>query len=105
MQQWSCPAFAIIAALTASATPGSANPVDTGSQCVTALHEEASEAGPLPSRLTSLLGDKGQRLLNGRTSRSNYSAIAASFTTGSLRRSAAWPAASPCSMPAPCRSR
>jgi hypothetical protein len=58
-----------------------AEQVDTGSQCVTALHEEAENAGPLPSRLISLLNPKGQRLLDGCTACRNYPAIAASFTT------------------------
>jgi hypothetical protein len=58
-----------------------APPVDTGALCVTALHVETANAGPLPSRLTSLLSDKGQRLLDGCTACRSYPAIAASFTT------------------------
>jgi hypothetical protein len=38
-------------------------------------------AGPLPSRLTSLLSDKGQRLLDGCNPCRSYPAIAASFAT------------------------
>ena len=74
-------ALAAVLVLVACATPAPADQVDTGSQCVTALHVEAVNAGPLPSRLTSLLGEKGQRLLEGCTSCRNYPAIAASFTT------------------------
>ena len=70
------------AVLLLAVTPAAAGePVDTGSSCVTALHEEATEAGPLPSRLTSLLGAKGQRLLAGCTACTSYPALAASFTT------------------------
>ena len=70
------------AVLLLAVTPAAAGePVDTGSSCVTALHEEATEAGPLPSRLTSLLDAKGQRLLAGCTACTSYPAIAASFTT------------------------
>ena len=36
---------------------------------------------PCPWSLTSLLGEKGLRLLEGCTSCRNYSAVAASFTT------------------------
>ena len=61
--------------------PGAAEEVDTGTQCVTALHEEAEAAGPLPSRLVSLLSARGQRLLAGCGSCASYPAIAASFTT------------------------
>ena len=67
--------------LLAVAPAAAGEPVDTGSSCVTALHEEATEAGPLPSRLTSLLDAKGQRLLAGCTACTSYPAIAASFTT------------------------
>ena len=58
-----------------------AEQVDTGSQCVTALHQETATAGPLPSRLISLLSPEGQRLLDRCTACRNYPAIAASFTT------------------------
>lgn len=68
-------------ATTVPATPVPATAVDTGSLCVTALHEEATEAGPLPSRLTSLLSSKGQRLLAQCSNCTSYPAIAASFTT------------------------
>jgi hypothetical protein len=71
----------VLLVLAAGAPAVAAAAVDTGSSCVTALHEEATEAGPLPSRLTSLLGAKGQRLLGTCTACSNYPAIAASFTT------------------------
>jgi hypothetical protein len=67
--------------LGACATPAPATLVDTGSLCVTALHEEATNAGPLPRRLTSLLSPKGQRLLAGCDACASYPAIAASFTT------------------------
>jgi Phytochelatin synthase len=73
--------LAALLLLAAWATPAPAGEVDTGSQCVTALHEEATNAGPLPSRLTSLLGPKGQRLLASCDNCANYPAIAASFTT------------------------
>ncbi len=68
-------------ALAACTAADTAPPVDTGSLCVTALHVEATNAGPLPSRLTSLLGDEGQRLLATCDSCTSYPAIAASFTT------------------------
>ena len=55
--------------------------VDTGTACVTALHEETEDAGPLPSRLTSLLSAMGQRLLERCSACTTYPAIAASFTT------------------------
>ena len=76
-----CAIVAMLAALSAWSDASAAEPVDTGSQCVTALHEEAENAGPLPSRLISLLSPKGQRLLDGCTVCRNYPAIAASFTT------------------------
>ena len=58
-----------------------AQTINTGTECVTALHEETETAGPLPSRLTSLLGERGQWLLARCDSCANYPAIAASFTT------------------------
>ena len=58
-----------------------AEQIDTGSQCVTALHEETENAGPLPPRLISVLSAEGQRLLDGCLACRNYPAIAASFTT------------------------
>src|SRR5262245_48608902 len=73
--------LATLAWLDASSEARAAEPVDTGSQCVTALHEETENAGPLPSRLISLLSPKGQRLLDECTACRNYAAIAASFTT------------------------
>ena len=73
-------AFAVLAG--AGCVPAAATqPVDTGSSCVTALHEETEDAGPLPSRLTSLLTAQGQELLDGCTACRNYPAITASFTT------------------------
>ncbi|MFL5333606.1 MAG: phytochelatin synthase family protein [Geminicoccaceae bacterium] len=71
----------VLLVLTVSVPAVADDAVDTGSSCVTALHEEATEAGPLPSRLASLLGAKGQRLLATCTACTNYAAIAASFTT------------------------
>jgi len=76
-----CAIVATLAWLAACSDASAAEPVDTGSQCVTALHEETENAGPLPSRLISLLSPKGQRLLGGCTACRNYPAIAASFTT------------------------
>src|SRR5215510_16363181 len=76
-----CAIVATLAWLAACSDASAAEPVDAGSQCVTALHEEAENAGPLPSRLISLLSPKGQRLLDGCTACRNYAAIAASFTT------------------------
>jgi len=58
-----------------------AQTINTGTECVTALHEETETAGPLPSRLTSLLGERGQWLLARCDSCANYPAIAAGFTT------------------------
>jgi hypothetical protein len=72
---------AALLVLLACATTAPATEIDTGSQCVTALHEEPVNAGPLPSRLTSLLSPRGQRLLAHCTSCASYPAIAASFTT------------------------
>lgn len=72
-------AFLALVALAGQAPAG--QPVDTGSSCVTALHEETANAGPLPSRLTSLLSPKGQRLLRNCSACTTYPAIAASFTT------------------------
>ena len=76
-----CAIVALLTWLGACGDALAAEQVDTGSQCVTALHEEAENAGPLPSRLISLLNPKGQRLLDGCTACRNYPAIAASFTT------------------------
>src|SRR5262249_11598981 len=76
-----CAMVAMLVWLGASSGAPTAEQVDTGSQCVTALHEETENAGPLPSRLISLLSPKGQRLLDGGTPCRNYPAIAASFTT------------------------
>jgi len=76
-----CAIGATLAWLAACSDASAAEPVDTGSQCVTALHEETENAGPLPSRLLSLLSPKGQRLLGGCTACRNYPAIAASYTT------------------------
>ena len=74
-------AAALLLAACATPVAAPATPVDTGSLCVTALHEEATEAGPLPRRLTSLLSPAGQRLLAHCDACANYPAIAASFTT------------------------
>jgi hypothetical protein len=68
-------------ALAAATAPVPAATIDTGTQCATALHEETETAGPLPSRLTSLLEPAGQTLLDACDSCANYPAIAASFTT------------------------
>src|SRR5262249_2493918 len=76
-----CAIVATLAWLAACSHASGAEPVDTGSQCVTALHQETENAGTLPSRLISLLSPKGQRLLGGCTACRNYPAIAASFTT------------------------
>jgi hypothetical protein len=67
--------------LGACSDASAAEQVDTGSQCVTALHQETAPAGPLPSRLISLLSPEGQHLLDRCTACRNYPAIAASFTT------------------------
>src|SRR5262247_2468555 len=74
-------AAAVLACLAACSDAAAAEPANTGSQCVTALHEETENTGPLPSRLISLLSPKGQRLLDGCSACRNYPAIAASFTT------------------------
>ena len=76
-----CAIGATLAWLAACSDASAAEPANTGSQCVTALHEETENAGPLPSRLISLLSPNGQRLLGGCTACRNYPAIAASFTT------------------------
>src|SRR5215470_4351936 len=76
-----CAMVATLAWLAACSDASAAEPVDTGSQCVTGLHEETENAGPLPSRLISLLSPKGHRLLAGCSACRNYAAIAASFTT------------------------
>ena len=76
-----CAIVAMLVWLGACSDAPAAAQVDTGSQCVTALHEETENAGPLPSRLISLLSPKGHRLLAGCSACRNYSAIAASFTT------------------------
>ena len=62
-----CAIVATLAWLAACSDASAGEPVDTGSQCVTALHEETENAGPLPSRLISLLSPKGQRLFGGCT--------------------------------------
>jgi hypothetical protein len=74
-------ALAVWLALAAATAPAPAATVNAGTECVTALHEETETAGPLPSRLTSLLEPEGQALLDGCNSCANYPAIAASFTT------------------------
>ncbi|MGD9508146.1 MAG: phytochelatin synthase family protein [Geminicoccaceae bacterium] len=79
---WRRMAVALAAILGAGCLPAAATQtIDTGSSCVTALHEETENAGPLPSRLTSLLTARGQDLLDGCSACRNYPAIAASFTT------------------------
>lgn len=55
--------------------------IDTGTECVTALHEEAAAGGPLPSRLTSLLGPAGQRRLAECSQCASYPALMASLPT------------------------
>ena len=76
-----CAIVAMLVWLGACSDAPAAEQVDTGSECVTALHEETENAGPLPSRLNSFLSPKGQRLLDGCTACRNYPSIAASFTT------------------------
>ena len=74
-------ALAVLLALAAAAAPAQAATINTFTECATALHEETETAGPLPSRLTSLLEPEGQTLLDACDSCANYPAIAASFTT------------------------
>jgi hypothetical protein len=71
--------LAVLLAL--AAATASAATIKTGTECATALHEETETAGPLPSRLTSLLSPEGQTLLDTCDSCANYPAIATSFTT------------------------
>jgi hypothetical protein len=74
-------ALAAVMAFAACAAPTSATEINTGSQCVTALHADPESAGPLPSRLISLLGPQGQRMLADCDSCANYPAIAADHAT------------------------
>jgi hypothetical protein len=71
--------LAVLLALAATTAPAAT--INTGTECATAPHEETETAGPLPSRLTSLLSPEGQTLLDACDSCANYPAIAASFTT------------------------
>jgi hypothetical protein len=62
---------------------------DFGFACVTRLHQEREPAGPLPSRLISLLGPEGQARLLSCDRCASYPWLAASFDTQkSPRRSA-----------------
>jgi hypothetical protein len=74
-------ALAVLLALAAANAPAPAATINTGTECATALHEETETAGPVPSRLTSLLELEGQKLLDACDSCANFPAIAASFTT------------------------
>ena len=78
---WRGHAIVALLAWLGACSDAPAEQIDTGSQCVTALHEEAQNAGSLPSRLISVLSPEGQRLLAGCMACRNYPAIAASFTT------------------------
>jgi hypothetical protein len=78
---WTGSALAAVLAIAACTVPAPVNEIDAGSQCVTALHAESETAGPLPSRLVSLLDPKGQTLLAQCDRCANYPAIAASLTT------------------------
>ncbi|MFZ1429097.1 MAG: phytochelatin synthase family protein [Geminicoccaceae bacterium] len=69
-----------VAVLLGSASDASAE-IDTGAECVTALHEETVAAGPLPSRLTSLLEPAGQRRLAECSQCASYAALMANFPT------------------------
>jgi hypothetical protein len=80
-RRWAGETLAAMLVLAGCAAAAPVNEVNTGSECVTALHEETVSAGPLPSRLVSLLDEKGQRLLADCGSCASYPAIAASFTT------------------------
>lgn len=79
-------AIALLAGLSACAST-SADPApapvegDIGYGCVTRLHEEREAAGPLPSRLVSLLEPEGQARLRSCDRCAAYPWLAASFDT------------------------
>jgi hypothetical protein len=50
----------VLGLLALAATPTAVVAVNTGSQCVTFLLDDSETAGPLPSRLTSLLSPREQ---------------------------------------------
>jgi hypothetical protein len=79
-------AIALLAGLSACAGTGAGPPQaptegDIGFACVTRLHEEREAAGPLPSRLISLLTPEGQARLRSCDRCASYPWLAASFDT------------------------
>jgi hypothetical protein len=79
-------AIALLAGLSACAGTGAGPPLaaaggDIGFACVTRLHEEREAAGPLPSRLISVLTPEGQARLGSCDRCASYPWLAASFDT------------------------
>jgi hypothetical protein len=79
-------AIALLAALSACGSTSGDPPValagdDIGFACVTRLHQEREPAGPLPTRLTSLLSPDGQARLRTCDRCASYPWLAASFDT------------------------
>jgi hypothetical protein len=79
-------AIALLAGLSACGSTSTGPPPalaegDIGFECVTRLHEEREPAGPLPSRLISLLDPDGQARLRSCDRCASYPWLAASFDT------------------------
>ena len=78
-------AIALVAALSACASPGlppaPGAEGDAGYACISRLHVESQPAGPLPSRLISLLTSEGQARLLSCDRCASYPWLAASFDT------------------------
>ena len=79
-------AIALLAGLSACGSTGTGPPSalaegGIGFECVTRLHEEREPAGPLPSRLISLLDPDGQARLRSCDRCASYPWLAASFDT------------------------
>ena len=78
-------AIALVAALSACGTPSPGLPPapgaegDVGFACISRLHVESQPAGPLPSRLISLLTSEGQARLLSCDRCASYPWLAASF--------------------------
>jgi hypothetical protein len=80
-------AIALLVVLSACGSPDADLPLaagargDVGFECVTGLHEEREPAGPLPSRLVSVLTPEGQARLRSCDMCASYPWLAASFDT------------------------